>query len=139
MSKQQPDPGEDFTIGERDYIRRELDMFFSTLPTVAEGFMLKRWKSGPLSGQPKIPLHAQGMIDRGLMRVEAASKPWPRLFFTETGLAALRRLVLNRRHMDAKKFIHIRQELGIDPVPEATGSQDEATGTAMIEKARRRG
>ncbi len=29
------------TPGERDYIRRELDMFFSTLPTVAEGFQLR--------------------------------------------------------------------------------------------------
>jgi hypothetical protein len=32
-----------FTAGERDYIRRELDMFFSTLPSVAEGFDLARW------------------------------------------------------------------------------------------------
>ena len=30
-----------FTPAERDYIRRELSMFFSTLPTVAEGFALK--------------------------------------------------------------------------------------------------
>jgi hypothetical protein len=27
-----------FTTGERDYIRRELDIFFSTLPCVDEGF-----------------------------------------------------------------------------------------------------
>jgi hypothetical protein len=38
-----------FTAGERDYIRRELDMFFSTLPTVAEGFQLKTWRGGPTS------------------------------------------------------------------------------------------
>jgi hypothetical protein len=36
-----------FTPGERDYIRRELDMYFSTLPTVAEGFQLKGWRGGP--------------------------------------------------------------------------------------------
>jgi hypothetical protein len=30
-----------FTTGERDYIRRELDMVFSTLPSVAEGFQFK--------------------------------------------------------------------------------------------------
>ena len=30
-----------FTPAERDYVRRELSMFFSTLPTVAEGFTLK--------------------------------------------------------------------------------------------------
>ena len=139
MSKQQPAPGEDFTARERDYIRLELGMSFSTLPTVAEGFMVKRWQTGPLKGQPKIPLHAQRLVDQGLMRAEATSKPWPRLFFTETGLAALRRLVANRRYMDAKKFAHIRQELGIDPVPEDTGSQDEAAGNVMIKAARRHG
>ncbi|MDB5404671.1 MAG: hypothetical protein JWQ55_6689 [Rhodopila sp.] len=36
-----------FTPGERDYIRREFDMFFSTYPTVAEGFQLKIWRGGP--------------------------------------------------------------------------------------------
>src|ERR1700738_399959 len=44
-----------FTPGERDYIRRELDMFFSTYPTVAEGFQLKTWRGGPQAGQPKLP------------------------------------------------------------------------------------
>jgi len=32
--------GADFTPAEREYIRRELDQFFSTLPSVAEGFQL---------------------------------------------------------------------------------------------------
>jgi hypothetical protein len=44
MTKQAPVTG--FLPGERDYIRRELDMFFSTLPTVAEGFQLKTWRGG---------------------------------------------------------------------------------------------
>ena len=39
-------PAAGFTPGERDYIRGELDMFFSTLPTVAEGFQLKVWRGG---------------------------------------------------------------------------------------------
>ena len=55
------------TAGERDYIRRELDMFFSTLPSVAEGFPLKTWRGGPHAGQPKVPPAGQGMLDRGLM------------------------------------------------------------------------
>jgi hypothetical protein len=37
---------ETFTASERDYIRRELDLFFSTLSTVADGFQLKRWRGG---------------------------------------------------------------------------------------------
>ncbi len=35
------DTGSDFTSGERESIRRELDQFFSTLPSVAEGFQLR--------------------------------------------------------------------------------------------------
>ena len=36
-----------FTLGERDTIRRELDRFFLTLPSVAEGFQLRTWRGGP--------------------------------------------------------------------------------------------
>jgi len=35
-----------FTSGERDYIRRELDRFFSTLPSVADGFQIRTWRGG---------------------------------------------------------------------------------------------
>jgi hypothetical protein len=58
-----------FTAGERDYIRRELDRFFSTLPTVAEGFLLKTWRGGPEAGKPKVPPPAKGMMERGLLRL----------------------------------------------------------------------
>ncbi|WP_159014689.1 hypothetical protein [Acidisoma sp. S159] len=44
MSKLNDPTAAGFTAGEREYIRRELDMFFSTYPTVAEGFMLKTWR-----------------------------------------------------------------------------------------------
>jgi hypothetical protein len=46
MSKRQDRIIAGFTTGERDYIRRELDIFFSTLPSVAEGLSpqdLARW------------------------------------------------------------------------------------------------
>ncbi len=49
-----------FTPGERDYIRRELDMFFSTYPRVADGFQLKTWRGGPQAGQAKVPPTAKG-------------------------------------------------------------------------------
>jgi hypothetical protein len=41
MSKRQDGMLAGFTAAERDYIRRELDMFFSTLPRVAGGFQLR--------------------------------------------------------------------------------------------------
>jgi hypothetical protein len=101
-----------FTAAERDYIRRELDQFFSTLPSVADGFLLKTWRSGPEAGKPKLPLPAKGLVARGLMRIDT-SQHWPRLFFTETGLAALRTMMADPRLADPVKFDHIRRELGI--------------------------
>jgi hypothetical protein len=102
-----------FTPRERDYIRRELDPFFSTLPTVADGFQLKIWRGGPQAGQPKLPLPASGLVARGLMRIDT-TQHWPRLLFTEAGLAALRAMMTDRRLADPVTFAHIRQELGLD-------------------------
>ncbi len=91
-------------------------MFFSTLPTVAEGFQLKRWRGGARTGAPKISPVAQGLLDRGLMRLDTDGR-LPRLFFTEPGLSALRAMMTDRRFADPAKFAHIRQELSIDLVP----------------------
>ena len=107
-----------FTPSERDYIRRELDQFFSTLPTVADGFQLRTWRGGPLAGQPKLPLPAQGLVARGLMQIDTSQR-WPRLVFTAAGLTALRTMMMDRRLANPATFAHIRQELGIDPIPEA--------------------
>jgi hypothetical protein len=90
-----------FTSSERDYIRRQLDRFFSTLPTVAEGFQLKTWRGGPEAGKPKLPPTAKGLVERGLMRLDA-EEHLPRLFFTETGLAMLRAMMAERRFADQK-------------------------------------
>ena len=110
-------PSIGFTPSERAYIRTELDIFFSTLPTVAEGFLLKTWRGGPDRGKPKLSPVAKGLLDRGLMRLDTSER-LPRLIFTETGLAALHAMMSDRRLADPKKFAHIRQELGIDPMPE---------------------
>ena len=122
MTKMQTAPPAGFTAGERDYIRRELDMVFSTLPTVAEGFQLRTWRGGPQAGQPKIPPVAKGLIERGLMRLDTSGR-LPRLFFTEAGLGELRAMMTDRRFADPVKFAHVRQELGIDPAPVVTDSQ----------------
>jgi 2-hydroxychromene-2-carboxylate isomerase len=117
MSNKQSGMIAGFTAGERDYIRRELDRFFSTLPTVAEGFLLKTWRGGPEAGKPKLPPAAKGLMDRGLLRLDATGR-LPRLFFTEAGIDALRAMMSDRRLADPEKFAHIRQELGIDERPE---------------------
>jgi hypothetical protein len=122
MSETNPGPFAGFSAGEQDYIRRELDMFFSTYPTVADGFMLKTWRGGPQAGQPKLPPAAKSLLERGLMRLDPSQR-LPRLFFTEAGIAELRKMMNDRRFAEPKKFAHVRQELGLDPMPEAVTPQ----------------
>jgi hypothetical protein len=125
MSKMQAAPVAGFSAAEREYIRRELDMFFSTLPTVAEGFQLRSWRGGPNAGKPKLSPVAKGLLERGLMRLDTGQR-FPRLLFTEAGLAELRAMMADRRFADPKKFAHVRQELGIDPIPEGEHDAPEA-------------
>jgi hypothetical protein len=117
MTTSQLDTGMDeamaLTPAERNYIRRELDMFFSTYPTVADGFQLKTWRTGPQAGQPKLPPAARSLLDRGLVRLGGAP-PFPRLFFTNPGLDELKAMFADRRFADPVQFAHIRRELGID-------------------------
>jgi hypothetical protein len=101
------------TPAERDYIRHELDMFFSTFPTVEEGFQLKMWRGGTQAGQPKVPPAAKSLLERGLMRLDTTSRI-ARLFFTDQGLDALRVMMVDRRLANPQKFAHIRHELGLD-------------------------
>jgi hypothetical protein len=123
MTKMQTETVAGFTPAERDYIRRELDMFFSTLPTVAEGFSLRTWRGGPQAGKPKLPPAAKTLLDRGLMRLDTSQR-MPRPFFTEAGLAMLRTMMMDRRIADPKKFAHVRRELGLDPGPTSDAEQE---------------
>jgi len=125
-----------FTAGERDFIRRALDRFFSTLPTVAEGIMLKTWRGGPNAGQPKVPPAAQGLLARGLLRLDT-SRRMPMLFFTDDGIEALRVMMRDGRLADPEKFAHIRRELGIDPGREVDAN-DETVASVAPEVACRR-
>jgi hypothetical protein len=111
-----------FTPSERGYIRRELGQFFSTLPTVADGFQLRTWRGGPHAGRPKLPLPARGLVERELMRIDTTER-FPRLVFTEAGLTVLRTMMMDPRLADPVTFAHIRQELGIDPIPQAVAPQ----------------
>jgi hypothetical protein len=107
-------PTAGFSAAEREYIRRELDVFFTTLPTAADGFQLRIWKGGPRKGAPKLPPAAQSLLDRGLMRLDETAR-FPRLFFTPEGFAALRSMMADPRLANPQKFAHIRRELGLDP------------------------
>jgi hypothetical protein len=103
----------DFTASEREYVRRELDQFFGTLPSAADGFQLRIWRGGPHRNQPKLPPAAKSLLERGLMRLDEEGR-LPRLFFTDAGMDALKRMMANARLADPSKFAHIRAELGVD-------------------------
>ena len=75
MSKQPDRMIAGLTSRERDYIRGELDMVFSTLPSVAEGFHLKTWRGGPEAGKPKLPLAAKGLLARGQLARLRGERP----------------------------------------------------------------
>ena len=102
-----------FTAPERELLRRELCRHFGEDPSIADGIFLRTWRGGERRNQPKIPPAVQTMIDRGLLEVRTSNR-WPRAYFTEAGLAALRQLVLDRRAMDPERFAHLRTQLGLD-------------------------
>ncbi len=129
MSKSQQRMTAGLTTGERDYIRRELDRYFTTLPSVAEGIQVKVWRTGSRIGQPKLPPPAQSLVERGLMRLDSTRRP-PRLFFTDVGLATLRTMMADRRLADPERFAHIQRELGIDPTDDAVSSPLQAGGAS---------
>jgi hypothetical protein len=101
-----------FTAPERDIIRRELGQHFSSYPSAAEGMFLRIWRSGPLTGEPKLPPAIQTMLARGLVEIRT-DRGMPRAFFTQAGLAALRQLAMDRRRLDPVRYAHIRRELGL--------------------------
>lgn len=127
-------PKDLFTTTERDLIRRELGMRFGQLPSLADGLFLRTWRGGPQSGQPKLPLTVQSMLERGLIEVRMDGR-WPRACFTEAGLAALRELARDRRQLDPVRYAHVRQELGLETKAEADATSESAATMSMRQPA----
>src|SRR5215831_8648463 len=110
-----------FDAREREFIRREFGVHFGLPLYLADGILLRTWRSGPEKDQPKLPPAVRSMIERGLVDV----RPGPRGvrgFFTEAGIAALRQLVADRRLMNPTTFAHLRVELGLDE-PEQSAAE----------------
>src|SRR4051812_9483851 len=122
-TQQAPSP---FTAPERDLIRRELCVHFSTYPSIADGISLRTWRAGPHAGKPKIPPAIRSLLERGLVEVRPDDhRRLPCAFFTQAGLAALRQLAQDRRALDPVRFAHIRHELGLDAEIDSAGSGGE--------------
>lgn len=73
--------------------------------------MLRVWRTGPQAGQPKLPKPVQSMLARGL--VEVRTDRFPRAYFTEAGLEALRQMAADRRALDPARYAHVLRELGL--------------------------
>ena len=103
-----------FTPAERDLIRREFCKHFSSYPALADGMLLRTWRSGPKANHPKIPKAMAGLVARGLVDIPSGPQPAfvARAYFTAAGLTALRELLEDRRSMNPQQFAHLRQELG---------------------------
>ena len=112
MSPSSKPPAPPFTPAERAWLRQELGVHFGAPPHIADGIFLRSWKSGPEKGKPKLSPAAQSMLDRGLIEIRPARIGYT-AFLTETGLAALRQLVLDTRAMDPARFGHLREQLGL--------------------------
>jgi hypothetical protein len=73
---------------------------------------------------PKIPKAMRRLLEQGLVEIPSAPRATfgVRAYFTPAGLAALRALLQDRRSMDPERFAHLRQELGLDPIPGESAS-----------------
>ena len=101
----------DFTVKERELLRREFMEHFGGRRRVDEGILLRRWATGPKKGQPKFPAAVQTMLDRGLLAFTDNGKLWPVAHFTDAGWRALRRLAENKRTLAPNVFQHLIDEL----------------------------
>jgi hypothetical protein len=101
-----------FTALEREYIRQELGLSFGTYPSVAKGFHLRTWKSGPQAGQPRLPKAVESLVARGLMEVRP-DRLGPRAYFTHDGMKELRKFASEPKFVDPIRFRHLRVELGL--------------------------
>jgi len=102
-----------FDAREREFLRREFGVHFGQPSYLADGILLRTWRSGPEKNQPKLPPAVRSMVDRGLVEIRPGQRG-VRGFFTEAGVAALRQLVADRRLMNPQTFAHLRVELGLD-------------------------
>ena len=105
-----------FTLAERALIRHEMGQHFGAYPRLADGIILRSWRTGSRKGEPKIPPAIASMVARGLVTIRPTPR-WPLACFTAAGLRELRLLLLDHRAMDPVRFAHLRRELGIDPGP----------------------
>lgn len=101
----------DFTPQERDAIRREFMIRLSEARSVHEGFLVKRWATGPRKGEPKPSAAVQSLLDRGFLEMRDDGSHWLKATFTSQGFAALKRLAADAPALPPRDFQPLLDEL----------------------------
>lgn len=109
------------TREEASYLRTELVPRFGVAPSLADGILLRSWKSGPLTGSPRLPPAVRSLNERGLLDIRQPLPGQPfRAFWTPVGLEALAEALRDRRTFNPERFAHLKAEL--------FGENDDKTG-----------
>jgi len=100
------------TREEAAYLRTELLPRFGVTPSLGDGILLRSWKSGPLSGSPRIPPAIKSLAERGLVDIRQPLPGQPfRAFWTPTGLQSLADAIRDHRSFNPSRYAHLRKEL----------------------------
>ncbi len=62
MRDQTNPPSDAFDAREREFIRREFGVHFSQPSYLADGILLRTWRSGPERNEPKLPVAVRSML-----------------------------------------------------------------------------
>ncbi|HYH37649.1 MAG TPA: hypothetical protein VD860_05465 [Azospirillum sp.] len=101
----------DFSPQERDAIRREFMIRLSEARSIHDGFLVKRWATGPRKGEPKPSATVQSLLDKGFLEMRDDGSHWLKATFTDQGYAALKRLTADTRALPPKDFQPLLDEL----------------------------
>ena len=88
---------------------------------MANGFLLKAWKSGPSKGRPRLSPPVASLVEKHLLDVRSTPNG-QRAFLTPEGLSALTNLFKDPRLMDINQFGDLL--LQMEPAIERRDSED---------------
>ena len=100
------------STAEKEIVRGAFMSRFDDAVSVHEGFIVKRWATGPNKGKPKLKAAVQGLLARGLITIEDVGH-WPQAKFTERGLQALKQMVKEPRALDPERHRQLIDELAL--------------------------
>lgn len=123
-----------FDAQERSWLRQELSPQFGVSPLIADGFLLKVWKSGPLKGSARLSPPVAKMGKRGLLVVHATDTG-QRAFLTYSGIEELRSLFLNMRPQDLAEFGDLHLQLVYASAPKDEEIASAMSGTKTTHKS----